>query len=110
MLADADGLEALVLLERPVELAEEVVAVVWVLLPRVLAVEDDRREVRSAVVTQPVARAFELPDHVADGVHRIHVAVHEADAVAHLAVAEDRRAAAIAIRPVQELRLDQRTD
>src|SRR5439155_10535382 len=105
-----DGLEPLVLLQRPVEMPQEVVAVVRVLLPRVLAIEDDRGEIRTAVVRETIARALELPDHVADRVLGTHVAVHESDAVGELAVAEDRGASAEAIRAVEERGLDERAD
>src|SRR5438552_16257717 len=108
---DAHGVEAIVRLELAVQRAQEVVAVVWVLLPGVLAVEDDRREVRSALVRQPIARALELRDHVADRVLWFHVAIDEADPVRELSVAEDHRGAVReAIRPVQESRLEQRAD
>src|SRR5206468_8484760 len=44
---------------------------------------------RSALVRQPIARALELHDHVADRVLWFHVAVDEADPVRELSVAED---------------------
>ena len=110
-LGHAHRLEAVVRLQAPVERPQEIIPVVRVLLPGVLAVEDDRGEIRSTIVGQSVAGAFELRDHVADCVLRLHVAVHEPDPVAELAVAEDDgRAVRQAVRPVQERRLDQRAD
>src|SRR5206468_7341261 len=87
------------------------VPVVRVRLPGVLAIEDDRREVRTAVFGQALASAFKLPDHVADRIVRRHISVQKADAVRDLAVAEDRGATArYSVRPVEELRLEQTTD
>ena len=108
---DAHRLEAFVGLQPAVQGAQEVVPVVRVLLPGVLAVEDDRCEVGAAVVRQPIACALELGDHVADRVLRTHVAVHETDPVAQLAVAEDRRrTVGEAVRPIEQRGLDERTD
>ena len=81
-LRDADRLESFVRLQPSVQRAQKVIAIVGVLLPRVLAVEDDRGEVRPALVRKALPRAFELGDHVADGILRLHVAVDEADAIA----------------------------
>ena len=108
---DAHRFESVVGLELPVERAQEIVSVVGVLLPGVLAIEDDRGEVRPALVRQAVARAFELHDHVADRVLGFHVAVHEADPVRELSVAEDHGGAVgQAIRPVEKSGLDERAD
>ena len=108
---DAHRLEALVGLQPAVQGAQEVVPVVRVLLPGVLAVEDDRGEVGAAVVGQPIACALELGDHVADRVLRTHVAVHETDPVAQLAVAKDRRrTVGEAVRSIEQRGLDERTD
>ena len=98
---DAHRLKAIVGLELAVEASEEVVPVVRVLLPRVLTVEDDRREVGPALIRKPIARTLELRDHVGDRVLGFHVAVEEADAVGQLAVAKDhRRPVREAVRPV----------
>src|SRR5256712_9087079 len=110
-LRDADGLEALVRLKPSIERAEEVVPVVRILLPGVLAIEDDRREIRSALVWKAVPSALELRDHVADRVFRLHIAVDKADPIAELAIAEDRRQAVPqTVGPVEEPGLVQRAD
>src|SRR5688572_4361767 len=109
--AHAHGLEAVVRLERPIEAAKEVVPVVRVALPRVLTVEDDRGEPRATVLGQPLARALELPQEVADRVVRAHLPVGEADAIRQHVVAEDDRAAvAQLVRTVEMPRLEERAD
>ena len=86
------------LCQLAIERIEEDVAVVLVVLPAVLAVQDDADQVRRGRVVEPPPDLQQTVDHVFGGLRAGQVLVEEADAVRQLVIAEDDVWSELAVR------------
>ena len=88
--ADGDGLDLRIALQPIVEAAQEFASRLRVVLPRILAVEDDRHDRIAPCIQNRLRRILNVVDEVIGGVLRRHARVHEAHIVRDAMVAKDQ--------------------